>query len=280
MYCLHGQDNRFIIYKKSSCKRLLCHPYISGGCQNIWGASKHMGDIQTCGRSPNIQEGCPNMQVSKHTGDPKIWRASKHGGSPNMWGSLNIWGHPNIQEGCPNMGVSKYTGVSKYGGVQTYGIHPNDWRVSKHIVGASKHTGDINTYGGIQTYRGHICCHMFDAPFVRQRGVHMPPYTWMPHMFGYSLYVWIGASKHVGGIQTYRRDVQIWHVQTHRGIQTWGVSKHMGCPNIQGASKHMGCPSIQGVHYMGMLTYRRASKQMEGVQTYRGYPNIWGHLNK
>ena len=52
----------------------------------------------------------------------------------------------------------------------------------------------------------------------------------------------MGASKHTGGIQTYR-----------------------GHPNIQRVHPNIwGHPIIQGVSTHG------------GIQTYRGHPNVWG----
>ena len=62
-------------------------------------------------------------------------------------------------------------------------------------------------------------------------------------------------------------------IQTYGGIQTYGVFKHIGCPNIQGISKHM-----QGVskHIGGIQTYGRCPNMQEGIQTYGGCPNIQG----
>ena len=209
------------------------------GVSNIWG-------------HPNIQEGCPNMGVSKNTGDQNIWRVFKHmgvskhmgeslnmWGSPNIWGHLNKWGYPNIQGvsnlGCPNIkGAIQTNGrCPNICGVQTYRGYPHIW--------------GVQTYGGIQTCRGACMPHMFgyhpvhtqhkESILYQTKGVSI-----CPHTLGCPTYVWIppicldGGIQTCGGIQTYRRDVQIW-----------------GCPNIQGASKHMGC-----------------------VQTYKGHPNIWG----
>ena len=57
----------------------------------IWGASKHMEDIQT-------YMGCPNMRgASDHTeGCPNIGGTQTYRGNPNIWGSANIWGCPNV----------------------------------------------------------------------------------------------------------------------------------------------------------------------------------------
>ena len=100
-------------------------------------SSQHMGDIQTYGGYPNIHE------------------ASKH-----MWGVFKIMGHSNIQGSSKHMGASKCIGayghplsltkhalfvLCMYRGhpniIKTYREHPNMW--------------GVQTYGGIQTYRGH-----------------------------------------------------------------------------------------------------------------------------
>ena len=106
---------------------------------------------------------------------------------PNMRGVQIYRGHPNIQGG-----------IKTYAGVQTYRGHPNIkgtsklWVVSKHM-GASKHTGGIQTYGveGIQIYR-------------------------------WSSKHTVGVSKHIGGIQPYKGHPNIWW---HTNV--WG---HMDTP--------------------------------------------------
>ena len=97
-------------------------PYMFG-----WG-------IQTCG-------------VSKHTGGmSKYTGASKHMGCVQTYkGHPNIWGCPNILA-HPNMGVSKHMGCPNIQGVSRYG--------DLDIQEASKQKEDVQTYRGIQTYRG------------------------------------------------------------------------------------------------------------------------------
>ena len=89
----------------------------------------------------------------------------------------------------------------------------------------------------------------------------------------------------------------------------WGASKHMrvskhegypnilGCPHIlgiqtygdiqtyRGPSKHMGHPSVWGIwtplsvtkHAFFVLCMYREHPNI--IQTYRGFPHIWGHSN-
>ena len=161
------------------------------------------------------------MRASKHMG------VSKHVGSPKIRGHLNKLGHPNIQEGCPNMGVSKHTRVSKHMVVSKHTEdHPNKWRVSKH-TGVSTHMWVSKYIGASKQMRGMY------APYVCQtKGCPYAPNTGSP------LYIWIPP------------------IFLDGGIQTCGVSKHMG------ASKHTGGMSKHG-----------------GVQTYRMHPNTWGHPN-
>ena len=139
-----------------------------------------------------------------------------------------------------------------------------------------------------------------------------PHYVWIPHMFGWLLYGWmapkcmeqpkvLAASKHMGhvkmygAIKPYGGHPNMRGVQTYRGHQNIGVSKHVGhpnmgvskhggwsdiwghpniqgaskheqCPNTLGASKHMGCPNIQGGH-----PNIWGCPNIWGIQTYRGH---------
>ena len=135
-------------------------------------------------------------------------------------------------------------------------------------MGASKHTGGVQTYGGIQRYRGppkhmrhpnvwgiwtplsvtkhafFVACMYRGNPNIIQTCRGCPNILW--------------ASKHMGGVQTYRR-----------------VSKHIGTSKHMGVSTHIRDPNIQG----GIQTCRGC------VQTYEVHPNIheaskiWGHPN-
>ena len=96
------------------------------------------------------------------------------------------------------MGTSKpMWGLQTYRCIQGYGRCP-------YIQGCPNIKGSIQTYGVVQTNRGH-------------------PNIW-------------GKSKHMG-------HPNIWGVQTYRGIQTYrgcsnihvGIHICGGCPNIQGA---------------------------------------------
>ena len=137
--------------------------------------------------------------ASKHTGGSQTWRTSKHTGGPNMWriqpyrGVSKHRGHPKIK------GASKHIGECKHRGC------PN-------IQVGIQHTGGVQTYGGIQTYR---------EPSKHGEFNHM----------GASKPIMV--SKHTGGSQTY------WGIQTYRGVQTYR-EECWGHPNIQGASKCMG----------------------------------------
>ena len=77
------------------------------------------------------------------------------------------------------------------------------------------------TYGGIQTYRGAS----------KHEGRH-------PNIWVVSKHMW--ASKHTGGVQTYR-GIQMygWCPNIWGNPNIWVVSKHGEHPNIQGVSKHM-----------------------------------------
>ena len=136
-----------------------------------------------------------------------------------------------------------------------------------------------------------------------------------PHMFGCPSYLWVHI--HFGGIQTYRGPPNIWRRSKHTegvqtcgghltrqrdvqtgGIQTWGVQRCEGCPNMQvgiqtyGASKHMEAFKHTGgaSKHMAASKHMGASKCMGGIWTslsltkhalfvlfmYRGHPNVWG----
>ena len=114
-------------------------------------ASKHLpnthGGIQTYG-SVQTYRG-----IQTYRGYPNIWGiqtyrwASKHGGIQTYGVYHNIWGHPNIQWVYPNIwGHPSIQGHPNIWGC-SYRGHPNIWA-------ACKHTGDIQTYRGVQIYRG------------------------------------------------------------------------------------------------------------------------------
>ena len=157
-----------------------------------------------------------------------------------LHGSLYIWIPPYVWTSPLCLDTSHMFGC--------YEGHPNIWIVSKYMV-VSKHTGDIQTYGGIQMYR----------------------WTWTPPQSDKACFICVvyvqWASKHLlsihGGIQTYRGIQTYWGIQTYRGL-----SKHMGHPNIWGCPNIWGNPNIQ-----------RASKHMGGVQTYGGIKTYKGHPN-
>ena len=146
--------------------------------------------------------------------------------------------------------------------------------------------------------------------------VHMLLYIWMPPYVCTAPYVWMSlipldAPIHVGCIQTYRGQPNIWRASKHtEGVQTCGgiqpyreVSKHRrqpnirGHPNIWGECKHMGVSKHTGGHpnikqvskhmeasnIQGMSKHMGASKHMGGSQTWRaskhtgGCPNMWGY---
>ena len=116
--------------------------------KNIW-VSKHAGDIQTCGKCPNM--GIQIWGTSKHTGGIQTWGVSTYRGASKHMGvskhGASIWGHPNI------WGVQT-GGIQKYGGILTCGGSPNIWW-HQNILGAAKHTdiqGGFQTCGGILTW--------------------------------------------------------------------------------------------------------------------------------
>ena len=125
----------------------------TGGHPNTLGASKHTRGIQTYG-------------VSKHMGDIQTYRGIQtYGGVQTYGGYPNIQGHPNI---C---GMSKHMGASKC--IGAYG-HPLS--LTKHaffvlcmyrgIQTSSTHTGGIQTYRVVPTYRGHFCMPSYPAKWV------------------------------------------------------------------------------------------------------------------
>ena len=240
---------------------------------NILGVSKHMGASKHTGGCPNIG-GCPhiqqnaNIQVGIQTyGSIQTYGVSKHTGGIQMYGGhmdtpssltkhafflLYMYSrHPNIHRGIKHMGVSRQ-GASKHRGVQAYRGYPN-------ILGASKHTGVMQTYWGIQTYRG--CIQIYVAS--KYRGC---PNIGSVHTGRHSN---IGGVQTYGGIKTYRR------VSKHIGAfkHTGGYPNKWGHPNIPQA--YRGHPNIWGVsiHTGGVQTYG-------SIHTYRGHPNIWGEPAK
>ena len=84
--------------------------------------------------------------------------------------------------------------------------------------------GSVQTYRGIQTYRG--CPEKGDSK----------------HMV---------VPKQTGGIETYGECLNIWGMSKHTGvIQTCvgGVQTYGECQNIQEASKHIGGVQTYGGH--------------------------------
>ena len=137
--------------------------------------------------------------------------------------------HPNSIKNI--QGVSKHMGcpspweISKHtGGIQTYVVYPNIWGISKH-TGASKHMWWVSNIwrpsehtGGVQTYRG-----------LQMYGAYGHPLSLIKHTF----FVLSMYRRHPNIIKTYRG-----HPKYVERCQTYGASKHMGCPNIQGAFLH------------------------------------------
>ena len=108
-----------------------------GGCPNIQGASKHRG-TQTYPK--NTGGASKHMGVYRHP-----LSLTKH-----AFFVLCVYsGHPNIQGGIQTREASKHRQCPNLqGGIQTYGGNQTYRRVSEHM-GVSKHTVDIQTYGGI-----------------------------------------------------------------------------------------------------------------------------------
>ena len=93
------------------------------------------------------------------------------------------------------------------------------------------------------------------------------------------------VSKHMRGIQTYGGVHTYWDIKTYRGhpniqgyVQTYGM-----CPNIQGVSKHMGASKCMGTYGHSLSVTKHAffvlcmySGHPNIIDTYRGYPHIWG----
>ena len=93
----------------------------------------------------------------------------------------------------------------------------------------------------------------------------------------------MGVTKCMGDIQMYRLASTHMRVSEHMG-----ASKVWGHPNIQGASKVWGASKCIGdIQMYGASKGIRASKHMgasegmagvqmyEGIQIYRGHPNMW-----
>ena len=184
------------------------HPNI-WQCPNVLGASKHTGGYPNIWGHPYILGPQTWMGISKHMAE------SKHiGGHPKIWGHPNIqWVHPKIlghpnKWGCPNM----------EGDIQTCRGFPNIQGASKHKRGI-QNVGGVQTYGGIKTYSRCIqtygpskCMGTYGHPLVSQSMLSLCCVcTGHPNI----IKTYKGSSKHM-----------------------LGVSKQMGCPNIQGAFLH------------------------------------------
>ena len=215
--------------------------------------------------------GNQNIQgASKHTGRyPNIWGAFKHtGGHPNICGHPNILGvHPNIK------GATKYMGgVQTYWGIQTYGWCPNMGSMQTYR-GVSKHMGAFKQPRGHPNVWGHM-----DTPLVWHSMLSMccvctgGMQTSPKNTAGLSN-TW-GASKHMGCpnmrvIQTYRDHPNVWgHMDTPLVLQSM-LSMCCVCTGaIQTSPKHTaGCSNIWGC------------PNMRVIQTYMGHPNVWGHMD-
>ena len=147
----------------------------------------HPNIITTYRGHPNIC-GIKCMGVSKHTGGIQTQEVHNKQGHPKHMGCSNIWGLANIQ------GTSKLMQASK-----CMGAYVNPLSLTKHAFfmlcmcrgypsiiktyrGYPNIQEGVQTYGGVQTYRGH------------------------PNM--------------QGGVQTYRGHPNMGDVQTYRGIRT------------------------------------------------------------
>ena len=225
--------------------------YKHRGNPNIQGASKHMGECKH-GGVQTYRLTSKHMGVSKHMG------ASKHtGGHPNIWGHSDMWGiqtyrgyiqtyrwsskcmggiwtplsltkhaffvllyvqgasehHPSIWGHLDTPYGSLY---KAYRGHPNIGLCPN---IQGSHMGASKHTGDIQTYGwhpNIQTYRGHP--NIGGVQTYREPYGGIQTYRGHPNIWGHPNIQ--GASKHMGGITTYR------------GIQTYGDTFFLYTPEL------------------------------------------------
>ena len=107
------------------------------------GVSKHMGDIQTYRRHPNI---CGGVQTY---GPIQAHReASKHMGASKCIGA---YGHPFSLTKHAFFVLCMYRGHPNI--IKTYREHPNM-------------CGGVQTCGGIHTYRGHSCMPSYPAKRV------------------------------------------------------------------------------------------------------------------
>ena len=96
------------------------------------------------------------------------------------------------------------------------------------IYGTSKGMRDIQTYGGVQTYRGHS----------RVWGAYGHMLSLTKHAF-FWLYMY---SRHPNIFQTYTGGIQTYgSVQTYRRHPNTRVPKLTGYPNIWGIQTYMGC---------------------------------------
>ena len=138
-------------------------------------------------------------------GDQNIQGAFKHMGSIQTYRSHpNIWGHPNIPWVLQTYGVSKHTvGIQTYGGIQMYGAYGHPLSLTKHaffvLYMYSRHPNIIQKTGDIQTYRGPSN-HMGKSKHLGG----IQSYGSCPDIQGESKYsegiqTW-GVSKHTGGI--------------------------------------------------------------------------------
>ena len=122
---------------------------------------------------------------------------------------------------------------------------------------ASKHMGHSNVWGHIGTLS--LTKHAFFLLYMYSRH----PNIW-------------GASKHMGGIQTYRRVSKHGrHTNIHGVIQTYRASKHTGVSKYMGPSKCMGAyghPLSLTKHVLFVLyMYSRNPNIFQtygGIQTY------------
>ena len=185
---------------------------------------------------------CKHIGASKHGWCPYIWGTSKHTGGIQTWGFQTDGGVQTWGHSNIQGAIQTYQGIQTYrGAIQTYGEHPNKW-------------SHPNIWGCIETYGASN--HHSKLKSVASSATYL------------------GASKHKG-------HPNIWGYPNIQGVHQdiWMVSKHMGHPNIQVGVHTGGCPNIrqhpnlQGDDqtYGSMQTYKHTG----GIQTW-GQSNIWG----
>ena len=137
---------------------------------------------------------------------------------------------PYHREQCD--GHQRYWRASKHtGGVQTLGAS-NHTEGCPNIQGACRHTGGVQIYEGIQTW-GHL--NILDGIQTYGASKCMGAYG-HPH----------SLTKHAFFVLCmYRGHPNI--IQADGGIQTYGMSKHMGHADIQGVSKHVRASKHGGI---------------------------------